>query len=633
MSVSACAALLVLALAAEEPREHVDVWAPAPDEEVTDSFATTIDGETLAGRAEDLGSALGRVPGARVREFGGIGGYAILSLRASTAEQVPVYVDGVLQNRALGGPVNLAALPVGQVESIVVHRGFAPVGLGIGGIGGAVEIRTRRPDGSSAAVDALAGGYETARLTVGFSEPVGNGALRVGVEALTGEGDYDSLAGVVETPFDPSDDRLVARRNNDVRRLSLQSAFRWRRWRAELRLRNGERGIPPPLALDDSSARLEESLGEITLSRVGERAVVRVDTFSERQRFRADESFFGRTDARTHVEGARLTSTVDVESWKLVGGLGLERVALRDAAIESAPDRGGAERLEASLQAERLWRSGRWSLAPSLAVEHVADRFEGGRSAVTVPPPAEDVDSTELSGKFALAREIAAGRRLRMTLGSRHRRPSLLELFGNRGAVRGSPTLEAERAIAAELGWQQRTERWSYESVIFARRTDELIVLELQGQGVAVPRNVGEAEVVGVELAGRGELPAGFSLDGNVTWQRARDVGVVGDGARLPFQPRWAAFSALGWDGGRTSLRWEANYTGETAGSPSDLPRDRVPERVIHDLHGAVELGGGFTLGIDVQNLFDRRVLDVVRYPLPDRVVALHLGWREERAR
>ena len=58
-----------------------------------------------------LAGLLRRVPGARVREYGGVGAFATLSLRASTADQVPVYVDGILQNRSFGGPFNLASVP------------------------------------------------------------------------------------------------------------------------------------------------------------------------------------------------------------------------------------------------------------------------------------------------------------------------------------------------------------------------------------------------------------------------------------------------------------------------------------------------------------------------------------------
>ena len=49
-------------------------------------------------------------------------GFATVSIRGSTAEQVVVYLDGVPLNRALGGGVNLADLPLAQIESIEIYR-------------------------------------------------------------------------------------------------------------------------------------------------------------------------------------------------------------------------------------------------------------------------------------------------------------------------------------------------------------------------------------------------------------------------------------------------------------------------------------------------------------------------------
>jgi len=46
-------------------------------------------------------------------------------------------------NRALGGSVNIADLPLGQIESIAIYRGFTPASLPASSIGGAILIETR----------------------------------------------------------------------------------------------------------------------------------------------------------------------------------------------------------------------------------------------------------------------------------------------------------------------------------------------------------------------------------------------------------------------------------------------------------------------------------------------------------
>ncbi len=67
--------------------ESVEVEADSPVEDVA-AFATTLSGDELTRRGAGLADLLRRVPGARVRDFGGLGRFATVSFRASTAEQV-----------------------------------------------------------------------------------------------------------------------------------------------------------------------------------------------------------------------------------------------------------------------------------------------------------------------------------------------------------------------------------------------------------------------------------------------------------------------------------------------------------------------------------------------------------------
>src|SRR3989449_9009126 len=115
--------------APQGPVETVEVRGAAEGPAALDStaFATVIRAEDFAGRVTSVPELLREAVGVQVRGLGGE--YATVSIRGSTAEQVVVYLDGVPLNRALGGAVNLADLPLGQVESIEVYRGFTPAGV------------------------------------------------------------------------------------------------------------------------------------------------------------------------------------------------------------------------------------------------------------------------------------------------------------------------------------------------------------------------------------------------------------------------------------------------------------------------------------------------------------------------
>jgi len=98
-------------VASSTVEERVEVHGELARPEDIAAFATTIRGDQIDRRGQDLADILRRVPGARVRDYGGLGSYATMSLRASTSEQVTILVDGVRQNRALGGPVDLSSIP------------------------------------------------------------------------------------------------------------------------------------------------------------------------------------------------------------------------------------------------------------------------------------------------------------------------------------------------------------------------------------------------------------------------------------------------------------------------------------------------------------------------------------------
>jgi iron complex outermembrane receptor protein len=629
--------------------ERVEIREPLPRGEDPAAFQTRLSTEEINSRGQDLADILRRVPGAHVRDYGGLGSYATISLRASTSEQVTVLVDGVPQNRALGGAVDLSSIPATQVEEINVFRGFGPADLGLGGVGGVIDVRTK-PVGSSPAVqgqvDLLGGSLETGRLAAAVSIPTGEArGLRLDAEAMTSAGSYFFLD-TGGTYFNSSDDQVRRRENNGLEQTALRLQHAWDRIgrdrvRVALNLQDRERGVPWIDNLPTGSARLTDRRGDFTTSwvrsgqgRTDDVEVV-LNAFGTESRFADPDADFGiATDRITEMEGVGLAGV-----WR--GSLGLhrvtaradlrrERAAVRDLLL-SIDDRGGGERSWLGLTVEDVVTTGRWTVSPSLRWDYRADEFvEGGGG--TLPPPAEDVTEGAGSGKIGVAWAAGPRTSVRGSVGTFHRPPSLLELFGNRGALRGNPTLRPERASSAELGVAHVTEtagpRLDVELVGFGRRTRDMIHFRQQSQGVAVAVNLLETEVFGFEGMGGVGLRNGLRFDFSVTWQRATDrSGGPFDGKPLIFHPEWLGYTGLRWQRGGWRTAWELTYVGENSADEFDTPELRLPARLIHDVVVGYDFASGLRLSLDVRNLLDRRTVDVARYPLPDRVVLLHVGW------
>ncbi len=633
---------------AAEVRERIEVTRVLDALEDATAFATVLDAREARERGEDLADILRRVPGARVRDYGGLGSYATLSLRASTAEQVAVYVDGLPENRALGGPVDLSFVPAGLVQRITVFRGFGPAALDLGGLGGVVDVRTRGFEEEGGAASVLGGGLGTRRLSAATTLPAGERlALALSTEWLASEGDFLYLD-TNGTEFDHDDDRWRRRTHNGLRFGSWIARARVEGVAAgalELaaRFRARARELPGVDGLPAQQARFEESLADLRAAWSGAgRIELSADAFVQRAHLddRAGELGVGLQDERLRLRGGRLGAR-----WRgrrARGGwfVGLEArgesVRVRDEALE-VTDRGGASRLALRATWEDVATRGRWTLAPALRAEWVRDAFLPGGGG-TLPPPAPDRGELEWTGKLGAAWTVSARQALRGSVGRFHRVPSLLERFGDRGSVLGNPALLPETGVSAELGWVRRGASgrvsWSAETVAFWRRVRDLIWLVPNSQATAVYRNLAAADVRGLELSGTARLGRDWSFEVALTAQRARDRSAgVFRGRALPYQPERLAYAGSAWERGRLRLRWDLTYVGPNATDRTNTPERAMPERWVHDAHASWKLGQGWHAGLDVRNLFDRKTRDLLRYPLPGRVVLLQVGWEGGAAR
>ncbi|MBP7148702.1 MAG: TonB-dependent receptor, partial [Acidobacteria bacterium] len=310
-------------------------------------------------------------------------------------------------------------------------------------------------------------------------------------------------------------------------------------------------------------------------------------------------------------------------------GARTERSHIRDEGL-SVAERGGLRRRLVTASARDSLPLGSARVTLLAEWELRRDDFAGAGNG-RVPPPADDSRDAALGGSASLALPLGEGWTLRGSAGSFHRRPSLAELFGDSGQVRGNPSLDPEHGWKFEAGpsaaFRAGAWTWSAELAAFASRTDDMILVWPQSQGVSVAENVGSARVAGVEASASLRAPGGFAVDAAGTLQRARAAGGPYDGKRLPTVPERLGWIGTSWNPGRWSLGWELRYVGENSSDRLDEERYRLPARVLHDVRAARDVGAGIRLSVEVQNLFDRETRDVARFPLPGRLVYGGARW------
>jgi iron complex outermembrane receptor protein len=133
--------------------------------------------------------------------------------------------------------------------------------------------------------------------------------------------------------------------------------------------------------------------------------------------------------------------------------------------------------------------------------------------------PTGGSDANNLQG--AAYWEYATGRQLRGVISSRTRFPTIFERFSTRfGSAIPNPNLEAERAVNYELGWSaQLSDAFDLTTALFYADVEDMIqtVVVVPNPQQTQTQNVGDGELYGVELGARAQLSDLWAIAANYT--------------------------------------------------------------------------------------------------------------------
>lgn len=137
--------------------------------------ATAINTRDMENTTRTLSEALGKAPGMKIRESGGVGSDMSVTMDGFSGKHVKVFIDGVPQE-GVGSSFGLNNIPVNFADRIEVYRGVVPVGFGTDAIGGVINIVTPRRQ-RRWFVDASYsfGSFNTHKSYVNFGQTLRNG--------------------------------------------------------------------------------------------------------------------------------------------------------------------------------------------------------------------------------------------------------------------------------------------------------------------------------------------------------------------------------------------------------------------------------------------------------------------------
>lgn len=609
------------ALAADAPTEAIVVnGSHGPDPLGANASVTSLAIDPSLPASTDLAALVDQAPGTRILRLGGLGDWSAVSIRGSSLRSVTVALDGIPLNPDGAEAINLAELPLSGFSRVDVWRGNAPIAFGTGPMGGVVDLITRAP---SASASIAGGSHLSTRLAAvgGHASASGVSSLVV-ADAFATRGDFRYFDDG-STLYDTHDDAILRRKNNDktqlvgLARVHRDGAIDWTGLATGL---VRDEGLPGPVGAPTVAARLATTrvLGALS-ARAGDadRSITarawglgRRETLDDREgeigvSAQWNDAIAG--SAGVHVDGIAIPAVGTTLRASVEGRGDAMKTVSRLDGVASGTDRRGA--FVGALAADQAF--GAFTVSP--AVQAGAWTAAGADGKV----PIASVDP-RLGVRWGVGPTVA----IKANAGRYLRPPDTTELFGDRGAMVGNPDLRPERGLSADLGavWQ-RDHTASVEVSAFGVRATNLIAWSQNGQATFVAKNLGRADVAGVELGGTAEIAAWLDLRGSATrtWSVNRSTNPIYAGNALPRSPAWDVDGAVSARRGPVRASWTLSAT---AGNYWDATNwYATPARVLHGASIGATLPGRNApdVSFDVMNVGGRLSALVPANPLDAR--------------
>lgn len=643
------------------------------------AFVTIVEGGASApGEPPPVAEALARVAGASVRSLGGLGSFASVSVRGAPAGQTEILLDGVPLSRLGSAALDVGQLDLATFDEVEVWRGSVPVELGGATLGGAINFVTGlgpAADGARTRVALGVGSFGARRVRVVrrdavtlFGAPLATN-VAASYAGATGDFTFHHDGG---TPVEPSDDHTATRMNDGYDQ--LDAAARARLGGPRRTLEVGQRvlartqGVPGPA----TAAAADTSLGTLrsitdARARIGDvraRGEVAGYLVVERQRWEdpmgevglsAQDRSFATTAGGLAVRGRARVPMAPGEVGVVVSGAAdgrVERFTERDERGDQDGARGGREGLAGAVAAEIAL--GPLTAIPGLRVDRLETHGDSAAGAMMSTAPAARTD-VAWTPRLGLTWRVAPAVALKASVGEAFRAPTVVELFGDRGVVVGTPDLAPETGTTQDVGVviaPDATDTFDHvlvEWAVFRAEMDDLIGYLPTSAGTLRALNLGGARLAGHELAAGARFARRVSLTGAYSFldTAQESAQISADGHPLPGRPRhelYARAEVALRPRGRSLALW-ADATLASGNTLDVAGRAEVPARRLVGAGVRWSPRDHLALTLEGRNLTDARkddialasaprpgvtsvprpLSDVLGYPLPGRAVTLTL--------
>ena len=513
--------------------------------EETTAFYTKIDQSTYEGQITTLPDILSIEPAIQIRQSGGMGSFATVSLRGSSSDQVMVYMDGILLNDASGGGVDLSNFSLEDIESVEIFKGIAPMQFSHASIGGVINLKTHRTKpGMNGRLSKGIGSFGTNTHSGLFNHKPGKWDYLLSFDHAECDNNFEIFNDY--KTINPLDDQIEIKHNDQLQQVSVLSRFGID-FSDTVRLDisnlyfSKDKGLPNPINKESSTSydiRRNSFYSKFTANQLGPVNVSMQMGVSRNAEYYDDphndigsitgigkQQFKYLTDSYSFNSYAEWISQYLITRWSV--DFKYEDYSPIDLFYNDIQRDSQRVTFTSGIQSSLFLLNQRLLISPALRYYTLRNNFNGTYNPKTNQWIGNDITKNEFwSPQLGLRYQIIDGVNVKSSIGNYRREPSFLEQYGDRGMSIGNPNLKAEEGINMDAGFEINLKSpiphinlFLCNAAWFRKDIDNYITPEPDSSGIIRYANHEGAKIDGFELSITSQFLTFFKITSNATWQ------------------------------------------------------------------------------------------------------------------